>query len=248
MTECQAPRDSYELYALGVLDKAERDEIDSHLKRGCESCVEGVREATEVVAALAFAAPLREPRPELRLRLMEKIAPARPQHRWLLILSWSTVAVLVVASVIMVRENDSLEDRLAALQKAHKDLQGEVDTYRRAVAILSARSSQSIELAASAPEAPKLRAFWSPGVGLMLAGEHVPAPAANRTLQLWVVSKGGTAISAGIFRPGANGGVLYLSNVSVSIREAAALAITDEPAGGLDKPSTKPIWVGAVKT
>jgi hypothetical protein len=35
---CEELRDLYELYTLGLLDGEEREEIDTHLARGCEAC------------------------------------------------------------------------------------------------------------------------------------------------------------------------------------------------------------------
>jgi anti-sigma-K factor RskA len=74
----------------------------------------------------------------------------------------------------------------------------------------------------------------------------VPAPASDRTLQLWIIPTQGNPIDAGIFRPDANGRALYIASPGVSISQAAALAITDEPAGGQPQPTTTPIWVGQI--
>lgn len=57
------------LYALGVLDDAERAEFEAHLA-GCEQCREEVREMGEVVGMLANAVPSVSPPAGLRDRIL----------------------------------------------------------------------------------------------------------------------------------------------------------------------------------
>ncbi len=84
-------------------------------------------------------------------------------------------------------------------------------------------------------------------MGLVLAGNEVPSPAPNHTFQLWVVPKKGAPLSAGIFNPDAAGTVLLVATPSATLADAAALAVSEEPAGGLPQPTKDRIlWVGPV--
>ena len=45
---CEELRDSFELYALGLLDGEEKSEMDSHLSRGCEHCRRALNDALAI--------------------------------------------------------------------------------------------------------------------------------------------------------------------------------------------------------
>jgi anti-sigma-K factor RskA len=64
------------------------------------------------------------------------------------------------------------------------------------------------------------------------------------TLQLWMVPKKGAPMSVGIFRPDAAGHVMLVAATGEPITEIAALAISEEPAGGSAQPTSPPVWVG----
>jgi hypothetical protein len=67
------------LAAVGALDGAERARFDAHLAGGCAACEADLLEGTRVVAALALALPDAPLRPEVRDRLMGRVAAeARP--------------------------------------------------------------------------------------------------------------------------------------------------------------------------
>ena len=93
---------------------------------------------------------------------------------------------------------------------------------------------------------PAVRAYWNESLGLALTGSELPALSSERNYQLWVVPKQGSPISAGVFQPDAAGTVLLLSTPEATLAESAALAITEEPAGGSPQPTTTPIWVASV--
>ena len=53
---CEELKEMYELYAMGVSDDPERDEITEHLGRGCEACTAGVKRAFETVSFIGTTA------------------------------------------------------------------------------------------------------------------------------------------------------------------------------------------------
>jgi quercetin dioxygenase-like cupin family protein len=67
------------LYALGALGPAESGSFERRLATGCPLCRSAYQECRETVDALPLAAPDAAPRPEVRVRLMERIAGAAPQ-------------------------------------------------------------------------------------------------------------------------------------------------------------------------
>lgn len=67
-------RDLAALYALGALRGDELREFEQHLTDGCDVCTAEVAAFAPVVADLAYAAPLQSPRPELRDRVLGRIA------------------------------------------------------------------------------------------------------------------------------------------------------------------------------
>ena len=53
-------------------------------------------------------------------------------------------------------------------------------------------------------------------------------------------------MSVAIFRPNADGQIAIIAPVNMPVAEIAALAVTEEPAGGSPQPTTNPAWVGQV--
>ena len=58
---CDELRDQYEPYALGVLDAAERAELDEHLHREGDPCIDCIHRALQLVSTLALTAPESSP-------------------------------------------------------------------------------------------------------------------------------------------------------------------------------------------
>ena len=68
---CEELRDSFELYALGLLEEGtEKDEIRVHLERGCTTCDAHMRDALAVQALLLSQAPEVIPPARLKRRVM----------------------------------------------------------------------------------------------------------------------------------------------------------------------------------
>jgi anti-sigma-K factor RskA len=96
-------------HALHALDPDDQRLVDAHLAT-CDRCRAQLRELEGVAAALAYAAPAAQPPSELRVRLLEEIAPtvvsgapepALPRSRWSWWPRFSAVAVPVLGVAVV---------------------------------------------------------------------------------------------------------------------------------------------------
>ena len=90
---------------------------------------------------------------------------------------------------------------------------------------------------------PMVHAYLHPHMGVAITADQMPSVPSSRTLQLWFIPKKGQPMSVAIFRPDSQGLVSMVAPVNMPMNEIAALAVTDEPAGGSPQPTTSPAWV-----
>jgi len=254
-------RELIEAYALGALDPQERASLEAHLAAGCADCAKALDEARWLVSQLAFLAPDAKPSDMLRGRLLQtvraeahatksaKTAAAIPF--WM----WGAVAALLLFTVytswetIQVRKaiDATNEQAKQEIAKRH-ELGEELAIAQREAIILTDPRSVKIAMPASSKDMPKLDAMWHAKMGIVVTGQKVPMPAGNRTLQLWLIPKtpGAKPMPSMMVRPDADGKfMLLVANPPDNMESTKALAITEEPAGGSQAPTTRPIWVGA---
>ncbi len=264
---CSSVKEHYEAYALGALEGEGRAELDAHLADACPVCAPAVAEARWLVAELSHTAPDAEPPAALRARLMQRVA-ATPQlapsaetsdesvgrfsiPMW----AWAGAAAVILFFAVTLWQARQLQQQLATTRDDYKRAQAEKDRLElqrremeRILAVVASPATRQISLKGEGPSAPAVKAYWNEEQGVVLSAQKMPSLATGRTFQLWIVPKKGNPISAGIFQPDAAGNLLQLTRVvgSIGVKNAAALAISEEPAGGSAQPTTKPAWVGPI--
>ncbi len=169
---------------------------------------------------------------------------------------WGAVAALLLFTLYTSWETIRVKKMIDATNEQIKmeiarrhELEENFALAQRQAAILIDPHSVKIPMATDSKDMPKLEAMWHAKLGLVVAGQNVPMPSGNRTLQLWLIPKtpGGKPIPSMTLRPEADGKLMLLVvNPPHSMEATKALAITEEPAGGSSQPTTKPTWVGAI--
>ena len=82
-----------------------------------------------------------------------------------------------------------------------------------------------------------------------MTGQNVPAPSGNLVQQLWLIPKtpGGKPVPSLALRPDAEGKFdLLVANPPELMEQTKALAVTEEPEGGTQVPTTPVRWVGDI--
>lgn len=254
--ECDQLQELYEAYALGLLSDQESERLEQHLRDRCPNCMAGVRAAREEGVALALAAPQQEPPARIKQQLMARVAPPgrAPQTRaaarsqaasaWKPLAIAAVVALMVTVSAGIWHISD-LQDQLGRQRGVNQTLQQQIDLQQETLAqqkkvfvYLNDATTSLIALKAVSQEARYgAHAVWSER-GLWLMAGELPAPAADKTYQLWAITKDQKKISAGIFRTDPNGEVLYQVTAPLPARnQTQLLAVTLEPAGGMPQPT-----------
>lgn len=247
-------------YALGTLEGVEREELVDLIEIRDPAALEAIAQARETVAALGLSAPEAFPSADVKQSLLARIeeeetqtvltpAPRRPG--WREALAWAMAAAMLTFALVSRRQvkdlrtvTADLNTRQEALLAQRDELLETRDQFDRILEILSAPETRAVSL--DGDLRPRVHAYWNESLGLVLAGADLPVPADDRTLQLWIVPKEGAPVSVDVFRPDPQGAALLVAQAATPITEAAALAISDEPAGGSPQPTTTPVWVGPV--
>ena len=76
-----------------------------------------------------------------------------------------------------------------------------------------------------------------------LVAHNLPMPRAGRTYQLWLMTPT-SKISAGTFMPEHNGEAMVRATYALARDSLRAVAVTDEPAGGMPQPTGSYVVVG----
>jgi anti-sigma-K factor RskA len=249
-TNCEHLRDSYELFVFGTLDGPERQEIATHLSRGCPVCVEGVSRARSLAMHLGAAAPPADPPKHLRAHVMRAVVQATPRMHsfwesiiWRMAFPVSAVAVVTLLLVLfgLGREIGSLNLELKTLQKSFRDahareqiLLARGNSYRSALALMSAKESREVRFG---PKQPDGRVYVNPK-GLVMIAANFPQPPSGRTYELWLLRKGVKAPEpAGVFDPDASGSAMHFLPRDIDVKQLQAVAVSDEPPGGVSSPT-----------
>jgi anti-sigma factor RsiW len=216
-------------YALDALDADDRDAYEAHLAQ-CERCRTELAELGEAAGALAFGTHAPAPPPALRARILDaatverrNVVPLRPRRRWLP----AVAAVAACAAVGFGVWAATLSRSLDSQRSAHA-------AEQRAMRIYVDPSSRRMPLA----DASGTLAVDPTGQGALVV-RHLPAAPAGKTYEAWVIPAGSKPIRAGTFE---GGDPMTMLPLDASVPEGAVVAATVEREGGVDAPTTQPVF------
>jgi len=246
-------RDLYELYALGLLDREEEQEIEEHLQRSCPECVAALRQALETNALFGMMPEAATPPKRLRKRVLASVGAQPPEFGWAAV--WASVAaclalVLVIGGIKMSGDLQNSRRELRAsnqqAEQARRELQaGNAQLSRLQEALRFLNEPQTVQATFGGGQTvpPTGRVFVNPTRGVLLIAAHLPPAPSGRIYEMWIIPKKGAPAPAGLFQSDAQGNVVHILSGPVNRADTAAIAVTEEPAAGSSAPTTKPFIV-----
>ncbi len=233
--------DLKDAYVLGALPDDERAAVEAYLALHPERQAE-VDDLVGVAGLLALAPPEQDPPADLRRRLMgvvesESVAPLAPQRRlgssWLGRLGGLRNVALGAAAVLVV----GLLSWNVLLQGDVQELRGQVEEARSAN---EAQETREIALGGSwAEQGARAEVTALKDDRAILVVEDMPSMPEDRTGQVWVIHDD-KPLPSGLLDPSGN---MAATAITTPLRGADAIAVTVEPAGGSDKPTSDPVLV-----
>ncbi len=266
-------KESVWAYALGALDPSERAECDRHLAEpgpheGCREALDGAfAAAAELGSSLA---PV-DPPAGVWGKIASQIAPPSrdrpPVHEprtswfpWAVAFAATAACALAVVKGLTYRsavvERNVQLTQLSAAAAERKQclreleaLRSHTDAQRATLALLELPSTQLVPLGPTPGQQTPSRgsALFNAEQRKAIVLVSALSPVAGKDYELWIL-RGKVAINAGLLRPGPDGRSLV--QVDPRLLEAGRpdlFAVTLEPEGGSQQPTTTPFLVGTVQ-
>src|SRR6202023_1878699 len=216
-----------------------------------------------VVAQLAHASPEAQPPESLKTKILDAVkssgnvaefSKASPPGRSAFpVWAWAAAAALALLTGYSIRQMGNQSTQLAALRQQmriamlqNKALQDQLEVNRQIAYVMTSPDSMPLKLMPRDKNMPMVHAYLYPHMGVAITAEQMPAIPAARTLQLWSVPKNGKPMSVAIFHPDSQGQIAVIAPRNMPMNEIAALAVTEEPAGGSPQPTSHPAWMAQV--
>jgi anti-sigma-K factor RskA len=230
---CENLRDSYELYALGVLEDEEKREIEEHLGRHCAGCEQYLKEALGVNALMLSQAPEVIPPSRLRRRVLSSVGHQRA--------GWEWIAALAAACSLIVALWLSLEKRitdreLANMRVTLQQAAADRDRLAQAFTFLNQPETRQVNFGQGQPTPPRGNFFLNPRMGVLLIASNLPALPAGKAYEMWVIPKGGAPRPGGLFQSGPQGAAMHI--LTGAVDSDVSLAVTVEPESGSAAPTS----------
>jgi len=268
---CEECRDNLLDYHLDALDEGDRARVRAHLDGGCAGCAEQLAqvrstldvlplglapEAMSKAAGDRLMARVRASAEGERMRLVSPAPGGGPSRFRRLIESFAAgaVAAAITAAVFwnaFDRERTSvasLRDELARTQQSLDQLQSTVRVTDEAVKLLQSPAVQLVSLQGTqAQPRAKARVLWDTERGAWhFYAAGLSTPPEGKTYQLWLINSDQRKISGGTFGV-SRGEASLLAQAAPDAGRIVALAVTDEPSGGVPQPTGQIQLVGQVQ-
>lgn len=233
--------DLKDAYVLGALPEDERATVEAYLALHPERQAE-VEDLMGVAGLLALSPPEQDPPAALRSRLMgvvesEAVRPRaeepRPTSSWLGRFGGLRNVALGAAALLVV----GLLSWNVLLQQDVRGLRGQVEEARAAN---QAQDIREIELGGAwAERGTRAELTAIKDDRAIIVVEDMPSMPDDRTGQVWIINDGVPQPSS-LLEPSGN---TAAAAIATPFGGADAIAVTVEPAGGSDKPTTDPVLI-----
>jgi anti-sigma-K factor RskA len=242
------------LYALGAVHGEARKRLEEALA-GSETLDAELEAWRSAAALLPYAAPRQPLPPELKARVMERIAtvkpsaefaafpPPLPRHRtrWVGALAAALLIAAILGILLATAKNE-----VALLQSEKSSLAALLKEQERETAWLKdPRVQVSLLRGLAASPSASARLVWHPETkqGILYATGLLPLPL-GKSYELWAYVDGAPQ-PAGVFQPAPDGTAVFVTFRQEPLgRHPQKFAVSVEPEGGAPGPSGAFVLVG----
>jgi len=242
---CEDLRDSFDLYALGLLDDgSEKDEIRTHLERGCTICEANMKDALAVQSLLLSQAPEVVPPARLKRRVMGAVGVQPVGWTWFA--AGCAAAMLMLALWFNVVAGDRSR-QLAQVRQTLTQTEAERDRLDAAFRFLEEPETRQVNFGAPQTQPPRGNVYFHPRLGVLLIATNLPPLTPAQTYEMWILPKGGGSPQpAGLFQSSQAGSAIHTLQQSVDLSALAGVAVTVEPVAGSQTPTLPILFVAQI--
>jgi anti-sigma-K factor RskA len=204
------------------------------------------RAASRPSAARPAAPP---PAEEPRVIPMSRPAPRPSRVGWLAAAAAMVLAVGAGVYAMDLRDElEGLRGQLALAEQKARDALAEVSERDEVIGGMTGRGVRVIDLASTQQREPSGRMFWDPATDRWtFFAYNLPQVREGREYELWLITPQGP-VAAGTFRPEQGGRATVHARYDLPPDQLRAVAVTEEPAGGVPQPTGQILILGNAAT